>query len=132
MRRECLEGRALEGRNALPFEAEEVGGGEGERGGNNRLGLEELEDVHVAGVGSGDGVGSGELRVRERSVRGRSGFQHVAGVDGRDWWVQILLGCQVGPGVEELRCADAVTYAVVDGGADYHSPAPEVGDLANV
>lgn len=42
MRGEGLKGGALEGRNALSFEAEEVGRGESEGGGDQRLGLEEL------------------------------------------------------------------------------------------
>ena len=50
MRGEGLEGGALEGRDALSFEGEEAGEGEGERRWHQRLGLEELRDVaHVAG-----------------------------------------------------------------------------------
>ena len=63
-------------------------------------------------------------------MRGVAGSQHVAGVEGRDGWVRGLLGGHVGPGVEELGCAGAVADAVVDRGAEDHSSAPEVGDLA--
>lgn len=83
MRSQGFEGGALQRRNALPSEAEEVGRGESEGGRDERLRLEEFEDVHVAGVlGIWDWFR--KLWVSEGYLWGVSGFQHVAIVEWRD------------------------------------------------
>lgn len=65
----------------------------------------------------------------EGSSRGVSRLQHVAAVERGYGRVRVGPGGDVGPSVEELGGTDAVAEAVIDGGAEDHSPAAETGHL---
>ena len=151
VRGQRLEGGALERRRALPLEPEQVRRREGERHGRQRLPQQARQQarrrlvrvpvaVAVADYGAADAAAAAVLRVRERDAR-RAARAQCAAVVERQGNVVVVVGagarCILAaahgarPGVEELRGADAVAEAVVDGGAEDHAAAAEPSDLGS-